>query len=53
MIRSIVMLVLWGVGGLINLLQPERPPKIQYFLVWIVLMLYLALDLLEALLEVM
>ncbi len=48
LIRSIVMLVLWGVGGLINLLQPERPSKIQYFLVWIMLMLGLAQDLLEA-----
>jgi hypothetical protein len=41
----IATLVLWGVGGLITLLQPERPSKIQYFLVWIMLMLDLALDL--------
>jgi hypothetical protein len=42
------VLVLWGLTGLITILQPERPSKIQYFLVWIVLMLGLALDLLEA-----
>ena len=48
LIRSIILLVLWGVTGLINLLQPERPSKIQYFLVWVMLMLGLALDLLEA-----
>ena len=44
----IATLVFWGVAGLITLLQPERPSKIQYFLVWIILMLGLALNLLKA-----
>lgn len=48
LIASIVVLVLWGVGGLIALILPERPSKFNFFLVWITLMASLALDLLEA-----
>lgn len=44
----IATLIFWGVAGLMALLQSERPSKIQYFLVWIILMLYLVRDLLKA-----